>query len=92
MNELRTKTAVPSKVKFNYNNSEETQNSLEKKESNITVTTGKTRQTSCLANNLWITLPAGPLPAPITSTSGFSVKADKNCSTSLSLPFSESAS
>lgn len=31
MNELRTKTAVPSKVKFNYNNSEETQNSLEKK-------------------------------------------------------------
>ena len=79
-------------MEFNYSNSEETQSYGEKKGSNITVTTGKTKQTSCLANSRWITLPAGPLPAPITSTSGFSVKADKNCSTSLSLPFSESAS
>ena len=53
------------------------------------------KQTSCLENRLWMTLPAGPLPAPMTVTSGFSIRADRKCSTSLSaplLPLSESAS
>ena len=53
------------------------------------------KQTSCLEKRLWMTLPAGPLPAPMTVTSGFSIRADRKCSTSLSaplLPLSERAS
>ena len=42
--------------------------------------------TSCLANNLWMSRPAGPLPAPITVTSGFSIRADRKCSMSFSPP------